>query len=84
MVKEAWASEFDHWAAEVLARRDVDALLDYKRRAPAVDQAHPSHEHFAPVIATIGASIEQADARVTFPITGWFGGTFTRRSVQIG
>ena len=30
----AWASEFDAWAGDVLARRDVDALLDYRGRAP--------------------------------------------------
>jgi 4,5-DOPA dioxygenase extradiol len=84
VVKESWASEFDHWCAEVLGKRDVDALLDYKHRAPAVERAHPSHEHFAPVIATLGATIDQTDARTTFPITGWMGGTFTRRSVQFG
>jgi len=28
VVKESWASEFDHWCAEVLAKWDVDALLD--------------------------------------------------------
>ena len=45
----AWASEFDAWAADVLARRDVDALLDYRERAPGVRQALPTHEHFVPV-----------------------------------
>ncbi len=29
-----WAAEFDAWTADVLARRDVDALLDYRQRAP--------------------------------------------------
>jgi len=84
VVKESWASEFDHWCAEVLGQRDVDALLDYKRRAPGVELAHPSHEHFAPVITALGAAIDQSDAYPTFPITGWMGGTFTRRSVQFG
>jgi 4,5-DOPA dioxygenase extradiol len=84
VVKESWASEFDHWCAEVLAKRDVDALLDYRRRAPAVDRAHPSHEHFAPVITALGAAIDKADAATAFPIQGWMAGTFTRRSVQFG
>jgi 4,5-DOPA dioxygenase extradiol len=84
VVKEAWASEFDHWCAEVLAKRDVDALLDYKRRAPAVGRAHPSHEHFAPVITALGASIDKSDAATAFPIRGWMAGTFTRRSAQFG
>src|SRR5665213_2460230 len=42
----AWAKEFDAWTADVLARRDVDALLDYRERAPGVRQALPTHEHF--------------------------------------
>ena len=83
VVKEQWAAEFDHWCAEVISARDVDALLDYMKRAPGVDQALPSHEHFAPVIAALGASIDVAES-VAFPITGWMAGTFTRRSVQLG
>ena len=78
-----WALDFDAWCADVLARRDVDALLDYRARAPGVREALPTHEHFAPVIVAAGAG--EALSPVTFPITGfWFGGSFTRRSVQWG
>src|SRR5438477_1279873 len=34
-------SEFDAWAAEAVARKDLDTLLDYRRTAPAVGYAHP-------------------------------------------
>ncbi len=78
----AWASEFDGWAADVIARRDVDALLDYRARAPGVREALPTHEHFVPVIVAMGATFDRP-ATVTFPITGfWWGGAMTRRSVQ--
>jgi 4,5-DOPA dioxygenase extradiol len=78
----AWASELDGWAADVLVRHDVDALLDYRRRAPGVREALPTHEHFVPVIVATGAA---GQAAVTFPITGfWFGGAMTRRSAQFG
>lgn len=82
----SWAAELDAWSADVLARRDVDALLDYKQRAPGVRQALPTHEHFVPVIAAMGAAIDDpaAAATVTFPITGFMAGSFTRRSVQFG
>ena len=30
-----WAREFDAWAADALARFDVDALMDFQQRAPA-------------------------------------------------
>ncbi|HEU4729287.1 MAG TPA: class III extradiol ring-cleavage dioxygenase [Kofleriaceae bacterium] len=78
----SWASDLDAWTADVLARRDVDALLDYRQRAPGVRESLPTHEHFVPVIVAAGAA---AAGSVSFPITGfWFGGAMTRRSVQFG
>ncbi len=77
-----WAKEFDHWTAEVLKKRDLDALVDYRAKAPAVELALPSHEHFVPVILAQGSA---ADEPVSFPITGWaFGSPLTKRSVQFG
>ncbi|MDQ3366802.1 MAG: hypothetical protein M3680_15360 [Myxococcota bacterium] len=65
----------------MLARHDHDALLDYRRKAPGVIEALPTHEHFVPVIVAVGAA---TGARVTFPITGWWwGGSLTRRSVEL-
>ncbi len=79
----AWAREFDAWSGDVLARRDVDALLDYRRRAPGVDLALPTHEHFVPVLVAMGASADAPDP-VRFPIEGFAYGSFTKRSVQLG
>ena len=77
-----WARDFDAWSADVIARRDVDALLDYRQRAPGVRESLPTHEHFVPVIVAAGAA---GDSAATFPITGfWWGGAMTRRSVQFG
>ncbi len=80
---DGWASDFDGWCADVLARRDVDALLAYQTTAPGVAMALPSHEHFAPVLVTLGASLERTEA-ASFPITGWMAGNFTKRSLQLG
>jgi 4,5-DOPA dioxygenase extradiol len=77
-----WAFDFDAWSAEVLARRDLDALADYRRKAPGVRESLPTHEHFVPVLVAAGAA---AESPVRFPITGfWFDGAMTRRSVQFG
>jgi len=77
-----WARELDAWCADVIGRRDVDALLDYRAKAPGVREALPTHEHFAPVVVALGAG--HAHAKVSFPITGfWFDGSLTRRSVQL-
>jgi 4,5-DOPA dioxygenase extradiol len=77
----AWATEFDAWAADVLARKDADQLLDYRAQAPGVRLALPTHEHFVPAIVAMGAATDTPGA-VTFPINGFAYGSFTKRSVQ--
>lgn len=80
----AWAKEFDAWAAEALARNDVDALMNFATRAPGAALALPTWEHFAPVIVAAAAAQTKKGA-VKFPITGyWMEGAFTKRSVQFG
>ncbi len=77
----AWAEEFDGWIAETLRRRDLDGLVSYRTRAPGVELALPTHEHFVPVVVAQGAA---ADEPVHFPITGFAWGPMTKRSVQFG
>lgn len=78
----AWAEEFDAWAADALTRRDVDALVDFERRAPGVEIALPTTEHYVPVLAALGAAADET--KIAFPITGFWAGSLTRRSVQFG
>jgi 4,5-DOPA dioxygenase extradiol len=78
-----WAAEFDAWTSDVLARKDVDALMQYRQKAPGVNESLPTHEHFVPVIVALGAALADAPA-VSFPITGWAYGSGTKRSVQFG
>jgi 4,5-DOPA dioxygenase extradiol len=73
--------EFDAWAAEMLARRDVDSLLDYRQRAPAVRYAHPTVDHFIPLFVALGASLDDDGAASRTAIDGvWLGNS--KRSVQ--
>jgi len=77
-----WAREFDTWTAETLGRGDVDALVDFQKRAPAARMALPTTEHFVPVLVAAGAASE-AGSKPSFPITGWWmDGAFTKRSVE--
>lgn len=78
----AWAKEFDQWTSEALARRDVDTLLDYQAKGPASQIALPTREHFIPLLVSLGAAAE--DEAVQFPISGFWMGSLTRRSVQFG
>jgi 4,5-DOPA dioxygenase extradiol len=79
----SWASEFDAWAKEALVRGDADALMDFRKRAPGMPMALPTTEHYVPVLAAAGAAGAERSA-VAFPITGFWLGSFTRRSVQFG
>jgi 4,5-DOPA dioxygenase extradiol len=80
----AWAREFDAWAREALGRFDVDALKDFRHRAPDAQMALPTWEHYAPVLVAAGTAAAERPP-VTFPITGfWMEGAFTKRSVQFG
>jgi len=49
-------AEFTGWFDARLAARDIDALLDYRRRAPHAQWMHPTDEHLLPVFAALGAA----------------------------
>ncbi|HEY0310441.1 MAG TPA: class III extradiol ring-cleavage dioxygenase [Luteimonas sp.] len=51
-----YAQAFADWVAAAVARRDVEALLDYRARAPFATRAHPTEEHFLPLLVALGAS----------------------------
>src|SRR5207245_5692095 len=55
---QAHVVEFDAWAAEALARKDLDTLLDYRRTAPGVSYAHRTVDHFVPLFVALGAGLE--------------------------
>jgi 4,5-DOPA dioxygenase extradiol len=56
-----YAVEFTGWIRTHVQRRDFDALVDYRRRAPHAKRAHPTEEHFLPLLVALGAS-DAADA----------------------
>lgn len=79
-----WAREFDDWVAGALSRMDVEALQEFRARAPSARMALPTWEHYAPVLVAAGAAADERPP-VGFPITGfWMDGAFTKRSVQFG
>ena len=80
-----WAHEFDDWAASTLGALDVDSLLRFREVAPALKMAHPTLEHFTPLLVVAGAALGGGGApSVSFPVTGWEFGCLSRRCVQMG
>ena len=75
-----WSRDFDAWAAEALARGDLDTLFAFREKAPGMPFAHPTVEHFAPLFVTLGAAAKPDDAPRT-AIEGFFLG-LSKRSVE--
>lgn len=59
-----YATEFADWIAAAVERRDRDALLDYRRRAPHAQRAHPTEEHFLPLLVAAGAGGDEPVTRI--------------------
>ncbi|MFW6694529.1 dioxygenase [Streptomyces sp. MAR4 CNX-425] len=78
----SWSAEFDAWGREALAAQDVDALLDFTRKAPAGRLAHPRTEHFAPLFVTLGAAEDDLAGQRSVIDGFWMG--LAKRSLQFG
>jgi 4,5-DOPA dioxygenase extradiol len=76
-----WSTEFDAWAAEALARGDVDELAAYQSKAPGMPFAHPTVEHYTPLFITLGAATA-ADAPGDQRLDGFWMG-LSKRSLQV-
>jgi 4,5-DOPA dioxygenase extradiol len=52
---ETYASEFTHWVRQTVQTHDVEKMFDYRRLAPHAMRAHPTDEHFLPLLVAMGA-----------------------------
>ena len=57
---EPYAREFQAWVFARLKENDLEALVDYRSRAPHGVRAHPTDEHFLPLFIALGAAQEHA------------------------
>ncbi|MFI0975613.1 dioxygenase [Streptomyces sp. NPDC021093] len=58
----AHTEAFDEWAVDALGRGDVDALTDYRRKAPGASVAHPTADHYVPLLVAVGAASDPSSA----------------------
>ena len=78
-----WSTEFDAWAADALARGDIDELSAYRNRAPGIRYAHPTVEHYTPLFVALGAGEDDTGAReIRTAIEGYMVG-LSKRSVEV-
>ena len=77
----SWALEFDQWVAQAILSGDLDALADVSARAPGTSLAHPTLDHYLPLLPAIAAA---QGASAQFTLEGFEYGSISRRSVQWG
>jgi 4,5-DOPA dioxygenase extradiol len=54
----AYAEEFAAWVQQRVLARETTQLMDYRTLAPHAERAHPSEEHFLPLLVATGAASE--------------------------
>ncbi|MEM8712379.1 MAG: class III extradiol ring-cleavage dioxygenase [Planctomycetota bacterium] len=81
---QGWAIDFDSWTRSTIERGDADALLDFKKAAPGFHLAHPTPEHWLPMLVVAGAGSlgEGPPGAASFPVGGFEYGSLGRLGVE--
>jgi len=66
-----WAREFGSWLTDAVTRGDRASLLDYRKRAPYAERAHPYPDHFMPLLVAFGAAGDGARGTVLHHSWDW-------------
>lgn len=61
---EAYAQEFAAWVRAAVVENAVDSVVHYRALAPHAERAHPSQEHFLPLLVALGARAEDEAVQV--------------------
>lgn len=61
---EAYAQEFTTWVQTAVRAKGINQLLVYRDEAPHAERAHPSEEHFLPLLIAMGATNEADEVSV--------------------
>ena len=56
-----YAEDFARWVREAVIAKDTDGVLLYRSKAPHAERAHPTEEHFLPLLVALGAANEADD-----------------------
>ncbi|KAJ0972128.1 hypothetical protein J5N97_020087 [Dioscorea zingiberensis] len=75
-----WALEFDSWLTESLINGRHEDVNQYDKKAPQGEMAHPSPDHFYPLLVPLGAAGEKAKAELIH--SSWSNGTLSYSSYR--
>lgn len=77
-----WASEFDTVVQDQIKKGQLDALAQFQKLGAVAQQAHPTHEHYLPLLYAAGAA--QASEMPRFFNAGFQSASISMRSVLWG
>lgn len=77
-----WAIEFDQWTADQIDSGNLQGLQDFQNQGTLAQQAHPTFEHYLPVLYAAGAAYPGEPVR-SFN-TSFQGASISMRSVVWG
>ena len=77
-----WAAEFDTVVQEQIKKGQLGALQDFQKLGAVAQQAHPTHEHYLPLLYAAGA-VESSEMPRFFN-TGYQSASISMRSVLWG
>ncbi len=77
-----WAVEFDAMVQEQIKKGQLDTLQNFQKVGSIAQQAHPTHEHFLPLLYAAGAA--RPDEMPRFFNTGFQAASISMRSVLWG
>jgi 4,5-DOPA dioxygenase extradiol len=77
-----WAEEFDSLVAAAIDARDDDSVINYRNWGKVADMAHPTNDHYLPVLYTLGAT--EKKERLQFFNEKSVHGSISMRSFSLG
>ncbi len=77
-----WAIEFDAWVRDRLLAADADALIGYRSLGRVAQLAHPTDEHYLPLL--YAAALRREGEQLAFFHEGIEMGSMSMRGVRIG
>lgn len=61
---DQWALDFDSWLTKSVEQGDDNAIKNYSKVSPYPERAHPTPDHFMPLLISMGAAGEGAKGEV--------------------
>lgn len=77
-----WAVKFGETIAASIEARDFTAVADFESLGPLARRAHPTSEHFVPLLYALGAARD--DDELTWICEGIVNGCHDMRSLRVG